>query len=98
MFFSSIKEINRLIRKTDVLKTTIFSEGKFEEISEEQNSTSYIRGKVYFGIIVFSCLSSTKSFLRFLLICFNREIKYFYQNSLGNDIDFRDIMNVSLNA
>ena len=84
MFFSSIKEINRLIRKTDVLKTTIFSDGKFEEILEEQKG-SYIRGNVYFGIIVFSCLSSTKSFLRFLLICFNREIKYFYQK-LGNEM------------
>ena len=37
MFFSSIKEMNRhvkhlLLRKTDVLKTCIFSERKFEEV------------------------------------------------------------------
>ena len=65
---------------------------------EEKNSTIYIRGNVYFDIIVFSCLSSTKAWLRFLLICFAREVKDFYQSSLGNEIDFRDIMNVSPNV
>ena len=64
---------------------------------EEQKGTRYIRGNVYFGIIVFSCLSSTKWCLRFLLICFAREIKGFYQSSLGNEVDFTDIMNVSPN-
>ena len=64
---------------------------------EEQRGTRYIRENVYFGIIVFSCLSSTKPCLRFLLICFAREIKGFYQSSLGNEVDFRDIMNVSPN-
>ena len=48
----------------------------------------------YFGIIVFSCRSSTELFLRFLLTCFAREIKGFYQSFLGNAVDFRDIMNV----
>ena len=38
--------------------------------------------------------SATKPCLRFLLICFAREIKGSYQRSLGNEIDFRDIMNV----
>ena len=64
---------------------------------EEQKCTRYIRGNVYFGIIVFSCLSSTKPCLRFLLNCFVREIKGFYQSSLGNEVDFRDMMNVSPN-
>ena len=64
---------------------------------EEQKGTRYIRGNVYFGIIVFSCLSSTKPCLRFLLICFAREIKGFYQSSLGNEVDFTDIINVSPN-
>ena len=64
---------------------------------EEQKCTSYIWGNVYFGINVFSCLSSTKACLRFLLICFPREINGFYQSSLGNEADFRDTMNVSLN-
>ena len=64
---------------------------------EEKKGTMYIRGNVYFGIIAVSCLSSKKPCLRFLLICFAREIKGFYQSSLGNEVDFRDIMNVSPN-
>ena len=64
---------------------------------EKQKGTRYIRGNVYFGIIVFSCLSPTKACLRFLLICFDREIKGFYQSSLGNEVDVTDIMNVSPN-
>ena len=64
---------------------------------EEQKRTRYLRGNVYFGIIVFSCLLSTKPCLRFLLICFDQEIKGFYQSSLGNEVDFTDIMNVSPN-
>ena len=51
----------------------------------------------FFDIILFSCLSSTKPCLRFLLICFVREIKSFYQSSLGNEVNFRDAMNVSAN-
>ena len=36
--------------------------------------------------------------LRFLLICFVRVIKgFFYQSSLGNEVDFKDIMNIFLN-
>ena len=34
-------------------------------------------GKVYFDIIAFSCLTSTKPCFKFLLICFAREIKTF---------------------
>ena len=41
--------------------------------------------------------SSTKPCLRFLLICFVREIKGFWQSYLGIEVDFRDPMNVSLN-
>ena len=36
---------------------------------EEQKGTRYIRENVYFGIIIFSCLSSAKRCLRFLLDC-----------------------------
>ena len=54
-------------------------------------------GNINFGIIVFSSLSSIKLCLRFLLICFSREIKSFYQSSLGNKVGFRDTMNVSQN-
>ena len=52
---------------------------------------------VYFGIIIFSCLSSRKQFLRFFFNHFVREIKGFYQSSLRNEVDSRDIMNVSPN-
>ena len=62
---------------------------------EEQKVTRYIRGNVYFGI-VFSSLSSTKAFPRFILICFAREIKGFYQSPLGNEVDFRDIRDIRL--
>ena len=75
---SLIKEIDRyvkhlLLRKTDVPKTSILFENlKKCTAFEEQKRTKYIRGNVYFGIIVFNCLSSTKPCLRFLLICFDR--------------------------
>ena len=59
--------------------------------------TRYIRENVYFGIIGFSCLSFTKPCLRSILTCFAGEIKGFYQSFLGNEVDFRDIMNVSPN-
>ena len=109
---SSIKEINRFIwkgmshiyywekltfsklpfsRKENLKKCTNF---------EEQKGTRYIQGNVYTYYISVdsSCLSSsTKPCLRFLLNCFVREIKGFYQSFFGNEIDFRDIMNVSLN-
>ena len=62
---------------------------------EEQKGTTNIRENIYFGIIIFSCFSSAK--LRFLLHCFVQEIKDFFQSSLGNEVDFRDIMNVSPN-
>ena len=62
---------------------------------EEHKGTWYIWGNVYFGIIIFSCLSSTKLCLRFLLICFAQEIRGFYQSSLENEVDFTNIMNVS---
>ena len=64
---------------------------------EGQKGTRYILKNVYFGVIVFSCLSSTKQCLGFLLIYFAREIRGFYQSFLGNEVDFRDIMNVSQN-
>ena len=50
----------------------------------------YIRENLYFGIIIASCLSSTKVCLTFLLNCFVQEIKGFYQSSLGNEVDFRE--------
>ena len=38
-----------------------------------------------------------KPCLRFLLNCFVRKIKDFYQRSFGNEVDFRNIISVSVN-
>ena len=82
MIFSSIKEINRyvkhlLLRKTEVRKTLILSEENLKKCTtfEEQKGTRYIRGNVYFGIIVFSCLSSTKPGLRFILMFCSGDVR-----------------------
>ena len=79
----------RFSRKENLKKCTNF---------EEQKGTRYIWGNVYIGIIVISCFSTTKSCFRFFFLnCFVREIKGFYQSSYGNEVGFRDIMNVSSN-
>ena len=61
---------------------------------QEQKGTRSIRKNVYFDIKISSCLSPAKQCLRFLLNRFVWEIKDLYQSSLGNEVDFRDIMNV----
>ena len=89
-----------LLRKTDVFKTcrkSKFLEKKKCTSFEEQKGIRYIRQNVYCGLIIFICLSSIKPCLRFLLNCFIQEIKGFYQSSLGNEVNFRDKMNVSSN-
>ena len=87
---SSIKEINRLIWKamSNIYYGEIrtFSKLRFSRKEnlkkctnfEEQKGTRYIQRNVYIGTIVFSCFSSTKPYLRFLLNCFVREIRGFY--------------------
>ena len=105
MFFSN--EINRLIfhweklTSQNLLEKQISWNGNLKKCPsfEEQKvlRTRYNRGNVYFSIIVFSCVWSTKLCPRFLLICFAQEIKDFYQSSLENQVDFRDIMNISPN-
>ena len=75
----------QISRKENLKKCTNF---------EEQKGTRHIRENFCFGAIFFSCPSSTKSCLRFLLICFDREIKGIYQSSLRNEVDYTDIMNV----
>ena len=109
MFFSSIKEINtslsRGMSNIYYWEKLTFSKLQFSRknflkncaIFEDQIGTRNLRGNVYFGIIIFGCLSSTKPCIRFLLICFAREIKGFHQSSLGNEVDFRDIIQVSSN-
>ena len=105
----SVKETNRLIWKgmSNVYywEKLTFSKLRFSRKEnlkkcinfEDQKGTRYIQGNVYICIMVFSYLSSTKPCLRFLLNCFLREIKGFYQSSFENEVDFRDIINVSLN-
>ena len=75
----------RFHQKENLKKCTTF---------DEQKVTRYIQRNIYFGIIIFSCLLSTKICLRFFLFCFDREIKGFYQNSLESEVDFMDIKNV----
>ena len=104
MFFSSIKEEGKwLISNIYYWEKLTFSKLKFSRKEnlkkctsfEEQKGTRYIPGNIYFGIIIFSCFLSTKPCLRFLLICFLWEIRGFYQSSLGNEVDFTDLINVS---
>ena len=79
--------------------TSILSGRKFEEMHYlwRAERYRYICGNVYFDINFFSCLSSAKHCLRLLLLCFDGEMDGFHQSSLGNEVDFTDIMNVSLN-
>ena len=107
MFY--LKDINRLIwkgmsniylwEKFTFLKLRFSRKENLRKCSnfEEQKRKRYIRGNLYIYIIVFSCLFSTKPCLRFLSNCFIQEIKGFCQSSFGNEVDFRDMMNVSLN-
>ena len=73
---------SKLFAKVDFSKENLKKCTSFKE----QNDTTYIRGNIYFSITVFSCLSSTNQCLRFLLICFAREIRGFYQSSSGNEL------------
>ena len=82
------RNFQEFFRKENFKKCTNF---------EEQKGTRYNRGNIYICIIIFSCLSSTKPCLRFLLNWVVRKIKVFYQSSFWNEVDFRDIMDVSLN-
>ena len=58
---------------------------------EKQKGTKYIQENIYFEIIVFSSLFSTKPSLEFLLFCLGD----FYQISWGNEVDFMEIMYAS---
>ena len=80
-----------------MLERKITWKEKFKKYTsfDKQKSQSYIWGNIYFGIIVFTCLSSTKPCLRFFVICFAWKLKGVYQSSLENEVD---IMNVSPNA
>ena len=76
----------RFSRKESLKKCTSF---------EEKKGGRYIRENVYFGIIVFNCL--TRRCLRFLLMFLACEIKDVYQSFWRNEVAFTDIMNVFQN-
>ena len=83
------------MRKIDVLKTC----RKIKYLGKKiWRNTRALKSKKVQGIFaetfILALLSS--AFFR-LQICFARKIKSFYQNPLGNEVDFSDIMNVSLN-
>ena len=89
--------------KPDVLKT--FQKRKFLE-KEIWRNVLALKSKKVQGILaetfILALLSSAAFLLKtrvsdFFKISFAQEIKGFYQSSLGNDVDFRDIMNVSQN-
>ena len=91
-----------LLRKTDVLKTC--RKRKFFGKKIWRNALALKSKKVQgiFGNIFMLALSSSAVFrlqncLRFLLCCFVGEIKGFYQSSLGNEIDLKNIINFSPN-
>ena len=78
---------SKLAGKINFLKVNLRKCTSFEE----QKDTTYICGNIYFGVTVCSCLSSTKLCPRFILIYFASVIKGFYQSSLENQVDSRDI-------
>ena len=92
-----------LLRKTGVLKTC--GKNKFLGRKIWRNALALKNEKIQgiFGkALILALLSSaafpsTKQWLRSRLNCFVRKVKGFCQSSLGNEIDFGDIMNVSPN-
>ena len=91
-----------LLRKTDVLKTCRRSKFLGKQIWRNALALKSKKVQGIFGetftLALFSCLSSTKPCLKFLLICFAQEIKDLGRlSSLGNEVDFREIMNISPN-
>ena len=59
---------------------------------EEQKRIRYIWGIVYFGIIILSCLSSTKPCIRFLLTCFSQFFRW-KSNNYNNIVIFLSLKN-----
>ena len=92
-----------LLRKTDVLKTCWKS--KFLRKKVWRNALPFCKSKkvqcIFWETFISALLSSAvfrlRNCRRFLVNCFAREIKGFYRSSLGNEIDFMDVMKVSPN-
>ena len=62
---------------------------------EQQKGTRYIFGKTFILAFLSSAVFRPQNRFSDFLSCFVRETKGFYQSSLGNEVDFRDMINVS---
>ena len=93
LLFDAFKHL--LLRKLTFSKLVVkvnFSEGKSLALKGKKVQARF--GKTF---ILALLSSSTKLYLRFLLNCFVREIKGFYESSLGNEVDLRDVIDFSPN-
>ena len=107
MFFSYIKEINKLISKgmSNIYywEKLTFSRLPFSWKKNWRNALALKKVQGIFGWTFNLALSSSAVFFLqnsvsdYFLIRFALEIKGFYQSSLGNVVDFTDVMNVSPN-
>ena len=90
------------MRKTNVLKTCQKSKFLRKKVSKNALALKSKKVQGIFEEMFILALSSAAFHLQnhvsYFLICFAREIKSFYLSSLGNEVDFRDIMNNSLNV
>ena len=87
------------MRKTDVLKT--FRKSKFLRkkiwriaLALKSKKVQVIFRETFILVLLPSAVLCLQNCLRFLLICFAWVIKSFYQSFLGNEVDFRDMMDV----
>ena len=85
-----------LLRKTDVLKTFLGEKIGSHALALKSKKVQGIFGKTYLLALLSSIVFRLKNVSQIYFRLF-REIKGFYQSSLGNEVDFRDIMNVSPN-
>ena len=89
-----------ILRKPDVLKTC--RKSKFLRKENWRNALALKKkkaqgkfGKTFMLRLLSKLFFVQKTCLIFLLNYFVSKIKGFYQSSLGNEIEFREIMNVS---
>ena len=98
LLFDVFKHLH--LRKTDVFKTCRKSTFLGKKIGRNALALKSKKVQVIFWKTFVLALLSSAVFLLVSQISFKlffREIKGFYQSSLGNEVDFRDIMNVSPN-
>ena len=102
MFFYLMFVSILLLRKNDILKTCNKKKNFGKKIWRNALSLKSKKAQDIFGetfilayYLQLSFVYKTMSQISFIL--FFREIKGFYQSSFGNEIDFRDVINVSPN-